>query len=132
MSTEITDELLHLATSAPEEVEAPKDIQFTEWLFTNDKSNIAIRHLNRSLYNAAFNNALGFMHAMNAVTGEVETLIVGVLEDGEVRHIMPMARVLKESEVGNYLSPDGEGGYVGGVSGDGIDGEVDDTAEDTE
>ena len=50
MSTEITEELLHLATSAPEEVEAPKDATFTEWLFTNDKSNMALRHLNLQLF----------------------------------------------------------------------------------
>lgn len=128
MSTEITEELLHLATSAPEEVEAPQDIPFTEWLFTNDKSNMAIRHLNRSLYNAAFNNGLGLMHSKHAETGDTVTLIVGVLETPEGVHVMPMARVLEEKEVGLYLAPDGNGGWRG--EDDGTAG--DNPAEDTE
>ena len=129
MSTEITEELLHLATSAPEEVEAPKDTTFTEWLFTNDKSNMALRHLNRSLYNAAFANGLGMMHAKHVDTGEICTLIVGVVETEQGLNVMPMARVLKENEVALYLGPDGEGGWRGDVD---EHGESDGTAEDTE
>lgn len=87
--------------------------EFTEWTFTNDKTNPLIRQMFHMLYQGVFGNTIGVMHAFNSKTEKVDTLIVGLSLDEDNNVITwPMARVLTEEEQDNYLAPDGNGNWV--------------------
>ena len=107
------EELLEVINTPPEEAEHPTGMEMHEWVFTNDKQNPLIRHLYHMIYRATFANKIGLMHAKNKVTGEIETLLVGVdlVGDGQIA-TWPLAKVLSESEQDNYAAPRGDGTYV--------------------
>lgn len=111
----IDEELNAIATGAVEEAQPAEGIEMTEWVFANEK-NPALRQLFHSLYSGVFNNRIGLAHCKNATTDKLETLIVGVnpIEGGGAQ-LFPLAVVIEESNVNNWLSPDGKGGYIGGA-----------------
>ena len=95
------------------EAEHPEGIELQEYVFTNDKSNPAGVTLFRMLHESAFRNKLGIMHALHKDTHKISTLVVGVEYDEKGDIICwPIARLLTEDEQGQYLTPDGKGGYV--------------------
>lgn len=103
------NELLAEATPA----EHPDGIELQEYVFTNDKSNPSPRHLFHLLHESAFKNKLGVMHALHKDSHKISTVIVGVDKDAEGNTICwPIARLLTEDEQGQYMTPDGQGGYV--------------------
>lgn len=90
------------------------DVQFAEWIFTNDKTNPYPRQLLHMLYDGALTNKLGIMHAKDSSTGEQVALIVGIIRDEEGNvNCFPLAKFLDGAEVPQYLAPDGNGGWVG-------------------
>lgn len=95
------------------EVQHPDGIEMQEWVFTNDKTNPALRGLFRVLHMSAFQNKLGLMHALDPESNKVVTLIVGVDKDAEGNVICwPLAKVLTEEEQKVFKSPDGQGNYA--------------------
>lgn len=94
------------------EAEHPAGIEMTEWIFTNDKTNEAIRQLFHGFYNGAFANKIGLMHAYNSETENVETIIVGVENGEDGVKLFPLAKVLDGEEIAVYKAPDGNGGYL--------------------
>lgn len=94
------------------EAEHPTGIEMDEWVFTNDKTNPAVRNLFHMFYESVFRNKLGIMHALDPETELVSTLIVGVevTPDGVIT--WPLAKILTEDEQVKYKSPDGQGNYV--------------------
>lgn len=110
---EIKDELLEIAQGEVQEAQPSEGVAMTEWIFANEK-NPALRQLFHSMYAGVFQNRLGLAHCKNSETGELETLIVGInpTEENGVQ-LFPLAVIIDESKVGNWLSPDGNGGYVG-------------------
>lgn len=92
----------------------PEGREVVEWLFTNDKTNPAIVNIFRIFHNVTYMNSLGVMHAKNKETGEVSTILVGVdiQPDGSI-NTWPLAKVLTPQEQNMFLSPDGEGGWIG-------------------
>lgn len=95
------------------EAEVPEGTEMTEWTFSNDKTNHAIRQLFHMLHQSVFVNKLGVMHAKRKDSDLIETLIVGVevLENGSIA-TWPIAKLLTEEEQEQYLAPDGSGGYI--------------------
>ena len=59
-----------------EPVEHPSGGYLEEFVFTNDKTNPAVRNLFHMLHKAAFTNQLGMMVAKHEPTGDITTLIV--------------------------------------------------------
>lgn len=108
----IDEELNAIATGDIQEAQPVEGIEMTEWVFANEQ-NPALRQLFHSFYNGVFQNRIGLAHCKNKVTGKLETLIVGVLPNGSDAQLFPLASVIEEADVNNYLSPDGQGGYVG-------------------
>ena len=93
------------------EAEHPTGLEMTEWVFTNDKTNPAIRNLFHIFYQSVFMNKLGLMTALHEPTNTVHTLIVGVDTTNEKVITWPLARVLTEDEQSAYKAPNGNGGY---------------------
>lgn len=94
------------------EAEHPTGLEMSEWVFTNDKTNPAIRNLFHIFYTSVFMNKLGLMTALHEPSQTIHTLIVGVdVQDGKTI-TWPLARVLTEDEQSNYKAPDGEGSYI--------------------
>lgn len=83
-------------------------------IFTNDHKNPMLPQLFNFVYNAAFKNKLGVMHALNKETKKVHTLLIGVdyTPDGELV-CLPMAKLLTAEEQELYFAPDGVGGFIG-------------------
>lgn len=110
---EIKDELSALIDGSVEEAQPPEGIEFTEWVFANEK-NPALRQLFHSFYQGAFQNRIGLAHCKNSETGKLETLLVGVNPTESGAQLFPLAVVITEEEhATKWLSPDGVGGYVG-------------------
>ena len=93
------------------EAEHPTGLEMTEWAFTNDLTNPAIRNLFHMLHQAAFVNKLGVMHALHKPTGTVQSLIVGVEVTDNGVLTWPLAKILTETEQTEYLAPDGNGNF---------------------
>jgi hypothetical protein len=95
-----------------EEVE--NEIEVNLAIFTNKDRDESCYQLLQLFYRGAFDNTLGIMRAKNKITDEDEQLLVGmtVNPNGQV-DTWPLARILNPIEVGNYLSPDGKGGWYG-------------------
>lgn len=105
------DETLALADTVVE-AQHPDGKEMTEWVFTNDKTNPAIRQLFHLLMNSAFFNKFGLMHAKGKDDDVVYTIIVGVQETPEGTATWPIAKILTEEEQGMFLAPDGHGGWI--------------------
>lgn len=94
--------------------EHPDGMEMQEYIYTNDPANPMIGRLFHFIYDAAFKNKLGVMHALNPETKKVHTLLVGVEQDGEGNIMcLPLAKILTAEEQDMYCAPDGVGGYVG-------------------
>lgn len=93
------------------EAEHPTGLEMAEWVFTNDKTNPAIRNLFHIFYTSVFMNKLGLMTALHEPTGVIHTLIVGVDTKGDEVITWPLARVLTEDEQSTYKAPTGDGNY---------------------
>lgn len=94
------------------EAETPEGAEMTEWVFTNDPSNQAIRQLFHMFVHSAFTNKLGVMHAKRKNSNIIDTVVVGIeVVDGQIA-TWPIAKLLTEEEQGNYQAPDGEGGFL--------------------
>jgi hypothetical protein len=93
------------------EANAPEGMEMEEWVFTNDKTNPMVRQLFHLLYESAFKNKLGVMHAKLKDKDEVHTLIVGVEYTDEGVITWPIAKILTEEQQSEYLAPDGNGNY---------------------
>lgn len=94
--------------------EHPDGKELSELIFTNDVKNPGLPRLFHFIYDAVFNNKVGVMHALNAETKMVETLIVGVDYDEEGNLMcLPIAKVLTDEQQGFYHAPDGYGNWIG-------------------
>ncbi|MEG0161103.1 MAG: hypothetical protein RR877_09825 [Aurantimicrobium sp.] len=114
MSEDISKELVQLAEGNVQEAQLATGINMTEWVFANEK-NDGVRQLFHTFMSGAFNNQIGLAICKNKATGKLDTLLVGVNPTGEGGvQLFPLAVVITEAEhATNWLSPDGEGGYVG-------------------
>lgn len=103
-----------VAAGKIKEAKVPEEMgmDMTEWTFSNDKDNPAIRQLFHLLYESVFSNKLGVMHALNQVNNTVETIIVGLEKGPEGVACWPIAKLLTEAEQAFYKSPDGNGNYI--------------------
>jgi len=95
-----------------EGAEHPAGNEMTEWLFTNDKTNMVIGKMFHLLHSAAFANKLGLMHARRKGTDKIDTLLTGIEITPEGVAVRPIARILEEHELNDYEAPDGNGGYI--------------------
>lgn len=81
-------------------------------VYSNDPYNPVPYGLLDILYRQVFENRVGIMHAKDAATGDVVPVICFVGDrDNEDVALYPIARMLTEDEVGNYLAPVGNGEY---------------------
>lgn len=81
-------------------------------VYSNDPYNPVPYGLLDILYRQVFENRVGIMHAKDAATGDVVPVICFVGDrDNEDVALYPIARMLTEDEVGNYLAPVGDGEY---------------------
>lgn len=114
MSEEIKDELTAIVDGNIDEAQPAAGIEMTEWVFANEK-NPALRQLFHTFMKGAFNNQIGIAHCKNKATGKLETLLVGVNPvEGGGAQLFPLAVVISEEDhATGWLSPDGQGGYVG-------------------
>ena len=104
-------ELVDIALGDVVEASSPDGTEMEEWVFTNDKTNPMVRQLFHLLYESAFKNKLGVMHAKLKDKDEVHTLIVGVEYTDEGVITWPIAKILTEAQQTEYLAPDGNGNY---------------------
>lgn len=113
MSEEITTDIQDILDVSQElpAVEHPTGIEMTEWVFTNDKTNPAIRNLFRMFHETVFTNKLGLMHAKVKDEDIIHTLLVGIQETPEGVLTWPIAKILTEDEQNKYVAPNGVGGY---------------------
>lgn len=110
---EIQDELMQVAQADVQKADLPAGpLEMTEWIFANEK-NPALIQMFHSLYDGAFKNRLGVAHCKDVTSGKLATLLVGIGIDGTNVQMFPLARILDEAEVNNYLAPDGNGGFLG-------------------
>jgi hypothetical protein len=114
MSEDISKELVELAEGKVQEAQPATGIDMTEWVFANEK-NDGVRQLFHTFMSGAFNNQIGLAVCKNKDTDKLETLLVGVNPTGEGGvQLFPLAVVITEADhATKWLSPDGEGGYVG-------------------
>ena len=112
-AAEAAEALTDIVQGDIEEAQHPEGIEMVEWLFTNDKTNPAIRQIFHLFHTGAFANKLGIMHAKVADKDEIHTVICGIQVEGDNVLAFPLAKVLTQEEQANYLAPTGEGTYVG-------------------
>lgn len=84
--------------------------------FTNNKDNAeavaVLQGLLKMFYHLAFTNKLAIMEAKNEETGNVETVIVAVQQNGTGIDCYPILKPIKDTEAGKYSAPDSKGGWV--------------------
>ena len=105
-----------------EQLELPADNvpdEFSEFVFTNDKTNTFPQNILHLFYTLVQEKYVGIMHAKHEPSGDIHTVLVGLEYDeaGGVS-LMPMAKILSQQEQEEYLAPDGNGGYIGDNSTD--------------
>ena len=91
---------------------SPEVKEMVLYKFTNKADTPYLDSLFQMYHHGAFTNRLGIMEAWNLETEREEIILVGVDidEDGKP-DCYPIARVLRAEDVGNYLAPNGKGGY---------------------
>lgn len=109
---DIKDELMQVAQVDVVKAEAPTKLEMTEWIFANEM-NPALLQMFHSLYDGVFKNRIGIAHCKERGSGNITTLIVGLDSDGKNVQMFPLAKILDEAEVNNYIAPDGKGGWIG-------------------
>ena len=110
---EYTDNVIPLFPEELPPVEDGQGLEMEEWVFTNDKTNPAIRQLYRMIHYSIFENKIGLMHCKVRGEDKVHTVIVGVENTPDGLVTWPLAKILTEEEQNEYLAPDGEGNYIG-------------------
>lgn len=110
-STEILENVVDMFDKI-QEAKHPDGLEMDEWVFVNEKENLAPRQLFHLLYESVFKNKLGIMNALNTSDGRVYTLIVGVEQTEEGTVTWPIAKLLTEYEQNLYKAPDGHGNYL--------------------
>lgn len=97
------------------EIHPPDEEQgLIAYMFTNDRTQLPkFQKLLDLYYQGVFTNSVGIMEAKHKITGELETLLVGVehLEDGNTV-TYPLARILSPDEAALFVGPDCEGGWL--------------------
>lgn len=110
---EIKEELLDIANGNVTKAQPAEGVNMYEWVFANER-NPALLQLFHSLYEGAFKNRLGIAHCKNRTNDKLQTLIVGVNPtEGGGAQLYPLAVILEEDQLADFMSPDGHGGYVG-------------------
>ena len=92
--------------------------------FTNhkDEQNLGVlQGLLKMFYHIVLTNRLAIMQAKNADTGEEEIVLVGVEQNGEGVNCYPLAVPISAEQVGKYIAPDGQGGWINPTVEDGDD-----------
>lgn len=107
--TTVTEDVL--SQLEVKEAEHPTGQEMIEWVFTNDRTNPAVRNLFHIFYQSVFMNKLGLMTALHKPSGAVQTLLVGVDTSNGHTITWPLAKILTEDEQTQYAAPNGEGGY---------------------
>lgn len=92
-------------------------VELALMVFANDKSEQqteVLRGLLKMVYSAALTNQIAVMEAKNTETGKLEVVLVGVTHgpDGSV-NCWPLFLPLRAEDVGKYIAPDGQGGFIG-------------------
>lgn len=89
-------------------------VKFHEFIFTNDQTNPFLQQILHAFYDGVLNNKLGVMQAKDAESGDLVTLLVGLVrtEEGGI-NCFPLAKILDGNAAEKYLAPDGNGGWVG-------------------
>ena len=95
--TEENNEVVDAVLSQLEVKEAqhPTGLEMQEYVFTNDKTNPAIRNLFHMFYESVFQNKLGLMTALDPITETVVTLR-GRGEHPRGGQHLPLAKILDE------------------------------------
>lgn len=108
-NNEVVDEALKfLEGTAPFIMEN----DMTPHVYSNDPYNPVPYGLLDIVYRQVFENRVGIMHAKDSTTEEVVPILCFVGDkDGDDVALYPIARLLTEDEVGNYLAPIGDGEY---------------------
>lgn len=115
---DINEELMDVAQGKIVNAQ-PVDTQMemTQWVFANEM-NPALIQMFHSFYDGVFKNRIGIAHVKEAETGRICTMLVGVNPTEDGTQLFPLARVLDEQDVNTFLSPDGNGGWIGEQAGD--------------
>lgn len=89
-----------------------QDSKPTLYKFTNYAESPELDDILAMFYTGIATNTVGIMQAMNMEKGEQELVLVGISldEDGKP-DCFPLAVCLRAEDVGNYLAPDGKGGF---------------------
>lgn len=106
------DIMMQLAAGEVSTCVHPDGLEMDEWVFVNEKENLAPRQLFHMLYESVFKNKLGVMNALNTTDGKVYTLIVGVEQTKDGVVTWPLAKLLTEQEQDQYKAPTGDGNYL--------------------
>lgn len=108
-NNEVVDEALKfLEGTAPFIMEN----DMTPHVYSNDPYNPVPYGLLDIVYRQVFENRVGIMHAKDSTTEEIVPILCFVGDkDGDDVALYPIARLLTENEVGNYLAPIGDGEY---------------------
>ena len=80
-------------------------------IFSNEVYNPVPYGLLDIFYKMTFENRVGIVMAKHAPTEEIVPVLCFIEEKGDDVAIYPIARLLKESEPQEYLSPKGDGEY---------------------
>lgn len=80
--------------------------------FSNKESTPYLDSLFAMFHHGAFSNSIGIMDAWNLSTEQEEVILVGVEIDADGKpDCYPIAKILRAEDIGNYLAPNGKGGY---------------------
>lgn len=80
--------------------------------FTNQVESHQLDDILKMFYQGTYGNTLGIMTAFNLTTSEEELVLVGVVLDADGKaDCFPLAKILSSEDAGQYLAPNGKGGY---------------------
>lgn len=91
---------------------SPEVMEMVLFKFSNKEESPFLDGLFMMFHHAAMSNKLGIMDAWNLKTEQEETILVGIELDADGKpDCYPIAKVLRAEDVGDYLAPNGQGGY---------------------
>lgn len=79
------------------------------FVYTNDLNEPGTVEILKLFYKGSFENTIGIARCKNAITGKIESILVGI--SPQEGGFYPLAKVLDPQEAANLLPPNGEGGY---------------------
>lgn len=92
--------------------ETPETKTLTLYKFTNQSNSQYLDQILEIFYRGVDSNTIGVMTAYNTKTEKEEVLLVGIQLDADNKpECFPLAKVLRNEEVLDYLAPNGKGGY---------------------